>query len=65
MGNRFELNLGIDVGIGIGVTGIYAPSTHNNFVIGFGISGGAGVSATIIDFNLNGGNTSRSTPWTN
>lgn len=34
-----------------------------NFVIGFGSSIGFGVSATIIDFNLNGGSTSRANLW--
>ena len=63
MGNRSEFNLGVDVGPSIGITGIYAPSTNNNFVIGFGMSFGFGGSLTIIDFNLNGGITSRSTPW--
>jgi hypothetical protein len=63
MGNRFELNLGVDVGFGIGVTGIYAPSGNKNFVIWFGVSAGVGVSTTIVDFNLNGGSSKRSTPW--
>lgn len=63
MGQRYEMNIGVDIGIGIGGTGIYAPLSDGNFVLGFGISGGVGVSATAVDFNLNFGTTSRTRPW--
>lgn len=63
LGLRYEANVGADFGVGIGLTGIYAPLTGGEFVIGFGTSVGLGISATIIDGNLNLGQTSRTTPW--
>nr|MCU0384271.1 hypothetical protein [Cyclobacteriaceae bacterium] len=55
LGLRYEANIGGDFGVGIGLTGIYAPLSDGAFVIGFGSSVSFGVSATIIDGNLNYG----------
>ena len=63
MGNRYELNVGFDAGLGVGFTGIKAPVGDGKSVYGIGYSVGVGVSATIVDINLNYGTTSRSTPW--
>ena len=63
LGARYELNVGVDVGIGIGGSGIYSSLKDGQFVIGFGFSVGVGVSATAFDGNLNYGTTSRTTPW--
>ncbi|MBC7749530.1 MAG: hypothetical protein H7Z76_13315 [Methylotenera sp.] len=43
----------------------YGQFQGGNFWNGFGLSAGVGVSATAVDFNLNYGTTSRTTPWRN
>lgn len=63
LGQRYELNLGVDIGIGVGISSIYAPLSDGNFVMGYGVSIGVGISATLIDFNLNYGTTSQTRPW--
>ncbi len=65
LGNRWETNIGVDALIGVGVSAIYSevPNSGGNFVIGVGITGGVGISLTILDININLGKTTRTNPW--
>lgn len=64
-GSRYETNVSFDIGISVGATSVYAPQPDGTFVIGFGITGGFGASATLLDINFNYGRTNISRPWKN
>ena len=56
-GTRLEANLAVDAGISVGVTGLYSSLDNGNFVIGLGANAGVGASLTILDVNINFGET--------
>lgn len=66
-GVRLEANIGAGYkGITGGLTAVYSPpNSLGNFVLGIGAYIGFGVSPTIIDVNVNYGETKRMYPWRN
>ena len=51
-GQRYELNIGGDIGFAVGASFLYAPTAiGNNYVIGIGGAAGFGGSLTLLDIN--------------
>jgi hypothetical protein len=51
-GQRYELNIGGDIGFTVGASFLYAPTAiGNNYVIGIGSAAGFGGSLTLLDIN--------------